>query len=127
MSETTRSRRRMPKGWLEILEALYADSWNPQLGRFRSRFEYQGSGISVGRVMRQAEYLEVAPERVYAMAHHGNSPFSQMECHVEDGKTRGARLDVFPFQPGSGLVEFASCKCQFVLDIVVCYNASQSF
>jgi hypothetical protein len=48
MSQTTRSRRRMSKGWLDILEALYADSWNPQLGRFRSRFAYRGVSVPTG-------------------------------------------------------------------------------
>lgn len=29
-------------GWTEILEALYADSWNPSLQRFRSPFAFRG-------------------------------------------------------------------------------------
>jgi FRG domain len=48
MRKTTRGRRRMSKGWLDILEALYADSWNPQLGRFRSRFAYRGVSVPTG-------------------------------------------------------------------------------
>ena len=48
MSETTRSHRRMSKGWLDILEALYADSWNSELGRFRSRFAYRGVSVQTG-------------------------------------------------------------------------------
>jgi hypothetical protein len=31
--------------WLEILDALYAGSWNHQLGRFRSRYAYRGVSV----------------------------------------------------------------------------------
>lgn len=31
-----------PKSWSEVLEALYADSWNPALQRFRSPFAFRG-------------------------------------------------------------------------------------
>jgi len=31
-----------PKTWSEVLEALYADSWNPALQRFRSPFAFRG-------------------------------------------------------------------------------------
>jgi hypothetical protein len=37
--ETTR-----PRSWTTILEALYADSWDPALGRFRSPFAFRGLG-----------------------------------------------------------------------------------
>lgn len=47
MSTTPRGRR-IPDGWLDILEALYADSWNPRLGRFRSRFAYRGVSVRAG-------------------------------------------------------------------------------
>jgi hypothetical protein len=57
MSGTTRSHRRTSKGWLDILEALYAESWNPQLGRFRSRFAYRG-------VPAHADALETALARL---------------------------------------------------------------
>src|SRR5215218_1645846 len=43
-----RGRRRMSKGWLDILEVLYAGSWNARLGRFRSRFAYRGVSIQAG-------------------------------------------------------------------------------
>jgi hypothetical protein len=33
---------RTPQGWLGVLDALYAGSWNPRLRRFRSRFAYRG-------------------------------------------------------------------------------------
>jgi hypothetical protein len=48
MSPARRSGRRTSRGWLDILEALYADSWNPQLGRFRSRFAYRGVPVHTG-------------------------------------------------------------------------------
>lgn len=31
-----------PAGWTEILEALYADSWNPSIRRYRSPFAFRG-------------------------------------------------------------------------------------
>ena len=31
-----------PKNWNELTEMLYADSWRPSLGRFRSRFAFRG-------------------------------------------------------------------------------------
>jgi hypothetical protein len=33
-----------PRSWTAILEALYADSWNAALGRFRSPFAFRGLG-----------------------------------------------------------------------------------
>jgi FRG domain len=35
-------------GWISVLEALYADSWNPELRRFRSRFAYRGVSRAAG-------------------------------------------------------------------------------
>jgi hypothetical protein len=35
-----------PSSWLEVLEALFADSWNPELGRFRAPFAYRGQTIA---------------------------------------------------------------------------------
>jgi hypothetical protein len=35
-------------GWLSILDALYAGSWNPRLRRFRSRFAYRGVSVRTG-------------------------------------------------------------------------------
>ena len=35
-------KRRRPKTWNELTELLYADSWRPALGRFRSRYAYRG-------------------------------------------------------------------------------------
>jgi len=37
-----------PPRWLDILGALYAESWNPRLGRFRSRFAYRGVSTQTG-------------------------------------------------------------------------------
>jgi hypothetical protein len=48
VSKTTQGRRRPTKGWLDILEALYAGSWNPRLARFRSRFAYRGVSVRTG-------------------------------------------------------------------------------
>ena len=31
-----------PKSWTELIEQLYADSWSPDLGRFRSPFAFRG-------------------------------------------------------------------------------------
>jgi hypothetical protein len=33
-----------PETWTAVLEALYAESWNPSLGRFRSPFAFRGLG-----------------------------------------------------------------------------------
>jgi FRG domain len=41
MSESPETVR--PKSWSEVLAALYADSWNPTLRRFRSPFAFRGS------------------------------------------------------------------------------------
>lgn len=32
----------MPRNWLDLLDALYAGSWNPSIGRFRSPFAFRG-------------------------------------------------------------------------------------
>ncbi len=32
-----------PRDWLDLLDALYAGSWNPSLGRFRSPYAFRGS------------------------------------------------------------------------------------
>src|SRR2546423_12226157 len=34
-----------PSSWLELLDALFAGSWNPSLGRFRSPFAFRGQSI----------------------------------------------------------------------------------
>jgi hypothetical protein len=39
-----------PQSWTAVLDALYADSWNAALGRFRSPFAFRGLG-SVNHVM----------------------------------------------------------------------------
>ena len=36
------AKTRKPRSWTDILEALYADSWNPTLRRFRSPFAFRG-------------------------------------------------------------------------------------
>jgi hypothetical protein len=48
MIERRRGRRRTSRGWLDILEALYAEWWNPDLRRFRSRFAYRGVSVQTG-------------------------------------------------------------------------------
>lgn len=45
MITSTRKRRRTSEGWLDILETLYAGSWNPHIRRFRSRFAYRGVSV----------------------------------------------------------------------------------
>jgi FRG domain len=35
-----------PSTWTELLEALYAGSWNPMLGRFRSPFAFRGQTLA---------------------------------------------------------------------------------
>lgn len=47
----------MATGWLDVLEALYADSWNPQLGRFRSRFAYRGVSVQAGALETALAHL----------------------------------------------------------------------
>jgi hypothetical protein len=39
-------RKTAAKGWTAILEALYAESWNPALQRFRSPYAFRGMGLS---------------------------------------------------------------------------------
>jgi hypothetical protein len=48
MTDSGRGQRRIASGWLDILEALYADSWNGELGRFRSPFAYRGVSVQTG-------------------------------------------------------------------------------
>jgi hypothetical protein len=48
MSESSRAPSERRDGWLEILRDLYAQSWNPRLGRFRSRFAYRGVSTQAG-------------------------------------------------------------------------------
>ena len=35
-----------PSSWTEVLEALFADSWNAELGRFRAPFAYRGQTLA---------------------------------------------------------------------------------
>src|SRR4051812_34914114 len=41
MPETLR-----PSSWLELLDALYAESWNESLGRYRSPYAFRGQSIA---------------------------------------------------------------------------------
>jgi len=34
-----------PSSWLELVDALYAGSWNPSLGRYRSPFAFRGQSV----------------------------------------------------------------------------------
>jgi hypothetical protein len=52
----------VPNTWLDVLDALYADSWNARLRRFRSRFAYRGVSI-------QADALQSSLARLTAGAH----------------------------------------------------------
>jgi hypothetical protein len=36
----------VPRTWSELLEALFADSWNNKLGRFRAPFAYRGQTLA---------------------------------------------------------------------------------
>lgn len=36
------AKKQAPRSWTDILDALYAGSWNPALGRFRSPFAFRG-------------------------------------------------------------------------------------
>jgi hypothetical protein len=35
-----------PRSWTELIEQLYADSWSPDLGRFRSPFAFRGLSLA---------------------------------------------------------------------------------
>lgn len=35
-----------PKTWTELLDALFAESWNPALGRFRSPYAFRGRALA---------------------------------------------------------------------------------
>lgn len=35
-----------PRNWSALLEALYLDSWNPKIGRFRSPFAFRGQTLA---------------------------------------------------------------------------------
>src|SRR5688572_15433289 len=48
MADMSSFRPRQSQNWLSILDALYAGSWNPRLGRFRSRFAYRGVSVQPG-------------------------------------------------------------------------------
>jgi len=52
-----------------LLDELYADSWNPALGRFRSRFAYRGMG-------RAAAGLETSLVRRPRREPTGNAAFA---------------------------------------------------
>jgi hypothetical protein len=60
-----------PGTWLEVLDALYASSWNPSLGRFRSPFAFRGRP-SAGEPLTSG-LLRLAAGRVDA---------SRLECHL---------------------------------------------
>ena len=40
------AKRRRARNWTDILDALYADSWNRSLGRFRSPFAFRGMAFA---------------------------------------------------------------------------------
>ena len=40
------AKRRRARSWTDILDALYADSWNGSLGRFRSPFAFRGMAFA---------------------------------------------------------------------------------
>jgi hypothetical protein len=60
-----------PSTWSELLEALFAGSWNPRLGRFRSPFAFRGQ-------TRAAEDLSSRLLRLAA----GRPGVEQLELHL---------------------------------------------
>lgn len=57
--------------WIELVEELYRDSWDPGIGRFRSSFVYRGMGDE--RSSLQAALLRLAP---------GYPDVAKLETHI---------------------------------------------
>lgn len=53
--------------WEELLNELFADSWNPDLGRFRSRYAFRG--LSVSSYPLETTLMRLGPEYVQ-LEHH---------------------------------------------------------
>jgi hypothetical protein len=60
-----------PSSWSDLLELLFADSWNPGLGRFRSPFAFRGHSVAV-------EHLSSGLLRLAA----GRADVARLELHL---------------------------------------------
>ena len=52
--------------WNELQDQLFAESWNPELGRFRSRFAFRGlsdAGYSLATTLRRLGGGSIAGRR----------------------------------------------------------------
>lgn len=73
------------KTWNELQEVLFADSWNPRIGRFRSRCAFRG--------LSDADYpLETTLIRL-------GGPFCQMEHHLLRNFVKYAHKNILEREP----------------------------
>jgi FRG domain len=70
------------ESWLELQERLFDESWNEQLGRFRSNFVYRGEG-------RAANELTTSLQRLAG-------PYSRLEPHLLRNFRKYAHRDAVP-------------------------------
>ena len=99
MARPSRRRATAPGSWTEVLEALYAGSWNAQLGRFRSPFAFRGLSrsdhvlsSSLIRLAGDADIhrLELALLRNFRKYAHGEVPGTDSLWHwLTLGQHRG--------------------------------------
>jgi hypothetical protein len=76
-----------PAGWLDILGALYADSWNARLGRFRSRFAYRGVSTQAGALETSLARLTAGTRNVVPIELgllRGFRKYAQLEAEGAD-------------------------------------------
>jgi len=94
MPETLR-----PSSWLELLDALYAESWNESLGRYRSPYAFRGQSIadedlSSGLLRLAAgrpnvSQLELHLLRNFRKYAHGEAPTASVWHWLAIGQHRG--------------------------------------
>lgn len=92
-------RRNVPATWSSVLDALYAESWNPDLSRFRSPFAFRGLSAadhvlssSLVRLAGDADIrrLELALLRNFRKYAHGEVPGTDSLWHwLTLGQHRG--------------------------------------
>ena len=70
------------ESWLHLQEVLFAESWNAELGRFRSNFVYRGEG-------RTANELTTSLQRL-------GGPYARLERHLLRNFRKYAHRDAVP-------------------------------